>query len=241
MSNAIALLPVDQIERMATAIAQSGLFGAKTVDQALALMLIAQAEGKHPATAAQEYHIINGRPALKADAMLARFQASGGSVKWNETSDARADATFTHPQGGSITVDWDIKRAQMAGVTGNPTWKKYPRAMLRARVISEGVRACFPGATGGFYVPEEVQDFGPAAQPQRAKNADAVDVQPLPPADPWDPILQGEAGDAANKGLAAYQAWWKAQPVIFRDAAVATPQHAAFKDCATAVDAGVAA
>ena len=77
-----ALVPVDQIERMAISVAKSGLFGVKNPDQAMALMLIAQAEGLHPAIAARDYHIINGRPALRADAMLARFQNAGGRVEW---------------------------------------------------------------------------------------------------------------------------------------------------------------
>ncbi len=55
MSN---LVPVQDIERMALAVAKSGLFGVKTADEAMALMLIAQAEGQHPAIAARDYHII---------------------------------------------------------------------------------------------------------------------------------------------------------------------------------------
>jgi hypothetical protein len=50
----IAQMPLSDIERMAGAIAKSGLFGMKTPDQALALMLIAQAEGMHPALAARD-------------------------------------------------------------------------------------------------------------------------------------------------------------------------------------------
>ena len=68
MSN---IVPFDDQERMASAIAKSGLFGLKDQTQVLALMAVAQAEGRHPATVAKEYHIIQGRPALKADAMLA--------------------------------------------------------------------------------------------------------------------------------------------------------------------------
>lgn len=59
MSN--ALVPMNVIEKMGTAIAKSGLFGMKTPDQAVALMLIAQAEGMHPAIAARDYHVIQGR------------------------------------------------------------------------------------------------------------------------------------------------------------------------------------
>ena len=67
-----ALVPYNDIERMGSAIAKSGLFGIKTPEQAIALMLIAQAEGMHPAIAARDYHVISNRPTLKADAMLAR-------------------------------------------------------------------------------------------------------------------------------------------------------------------------
>ena len=172
MANEIALVPVSDIERMAQAIAKSGLFGVRTTEQAMALMLVAQSEGRHPASVAMEFHIIQGRPALKADAMLSRFQAAGGSVKWTAMTDERVCGIFTHPQGGSVEIDWDMRRAKAAQLTGKEgsMWVKYPRQMLRARVISEGVRACFPGATGGFYVPEEVQQFEPAKPAEKIIN-----------------------------------------------------------------------
>ena len=74
MSNLVTFQDMDQ---MAGAIAASGLFGMKDKNSVLALMAVAQAEGLHPATAARDFHIIQGRPALKADAMLARFQNTG--------------------------------------------------------------------------------------------------------------------------------------------------------------------
>lgn len=157
-----ALVPVDQIERMAVSVARSGLFGVKTSDQAMALMLIAQAEGLHPAIAARDYHVINGRPALRADAMLARFQAAGGKVEWGEYTDTRVVGKFSHPSGGSVEIAWTTKMAQDAGLTRNPTWKSYPRQMLRSRCISEGIRTVFPGVVVGTYTPEEVEDMAPA-------------------------------------------------------------------------------
>jgi len=156
-----ALVPVDQVERMALAVAKSGLFGVKTPDQAMALMLIAQAEGLHPAIAATHYHVINGRPTLKADAMMARFQTAGGSVRWGEYTDKRVVGTFSHPQGGSVEIEWTLDMAMAAGLTKNPTWKSYPRQMLRARCISEGIRTVFPGVVVGTYTPEEAEDMAP--------------------------------------------------------------------------------
>lgn len=150
--------PVSDLERMARAFAASKLFGVQNPEQALALCLVAQAEGRHPASAAQDYHIISGRPAKKADAMLRDFLSAGGKVEWHTLDDTQADATFSHPSGGSARIDWTMERAKAAGIN-NPMWKKYPRQMLRSRVVSEGVRTVCPGATSGMYVPEEVQDI----------------------------------------------------------------------------------
>lgn len=183
-----ALVPVDQIERMALAVAKSGLFGVKTPDQAMALMLVAQAEGMHPAIAARDYHVINGRPTLRADAMLARFQQAGGKVEWGEYTDQRVVGTFSHPQGGSVRIEWTTKMAQDAGLTRNPTWKSYPRQMLRARCISEGIRTIYPGVAIGTYTPEEAEDMAP--RPARDMGA-VEEVAPPPPPPP--PAVDVEA------------------------------------------------
>ncbi len=180
MSNQLTVQPVSvsDMERMATSIAKSGLFGMKTVDQALALMVVAAAEGKHPGSVAAEYHIIQGKASLKADAMLARFQQAGGKVEWHDHTDSKVSATFSHAQGGSLRIDWDLARAKAAGLGGKDNWAKYPRQMLRARVISEGVRAVFPAVLQGMYTPEEVVDFtsAPVAAPAAAK-APAADLK----------------------------------------------------------------
>jgi len=169
------LITVDQIQTMANAVVKSQLFGMKTVEQATALMLIAQAEGYHPALAARDYHIIQGRPTLKAETMMARFQQQGGKVDWKTLTDEEVTATFSHPSGGSATITWTFEQAKRAGLTGKDNWKNYPRAMLRARVVSEGIRTVFPGVVLGVYTPEEVQDI--PTQPQSRDMGSAVVVE----------------------------------------------------------------
>ncbi len=163
MSNAAnAVVPYADLERLAGAMVESNLFGIKTKAQAIALMAIANAEGKHPALAAQEYHIIQNRPALKADAMLARFQNAGGVVEWIEYTDAKVSGRFSHPTASPkpVLIEWTFAQAQKIGLAGKDNWKHYPRAMLRARVISEGVRTAYPGIAVGTYTVEEAQDMG---------------------------------------------------------------------------------
>ena len=129
-------------------------------------MCLAQANGLHPAKAAERYHIIQGRPAMKADAMLAAFQESGGKVRWVKRTEKECTLHLSHPQGGELDVTWSIDRATKAGLTGKSTWKQYPTQMLSARCVSEGVRALYPACLCGMYTPEEVADFDTKPAPQ---------------------------------------------------------------------------
>ncbi len=184
------MIPFNDVQRMGTAIARSGLFGLKNDAEAIALMLIAQSEGLHPASAARDYHIIQGRPSLKADAMLARFQQSGGTIKFTCLTESKVSAVFKHPQGGEVEIEWTLKMAENAelfkiengtrlqwqkGKWQKGNWHRYPRQMLRARVISEGVRTIFPSVCNGFYTPEEVENFD--TKPEEKKDPIKTDCE----------------------------------------------------------------
>ena len=159
----------DQIGRMAAAFAKGGLFGVKDVDQALSLMFYAQATGRHPALIMRDYDIIQGRLAKKSETMLRDFQASGGRVKWTQYNDAGAEAIFTHPLSPDpVTVKWDLDRAKKAGLAGKDgsMYTKYPAAMFRSRVVSEGVRTTAPDATEAMYTPQELQAMAAEETPE---------------------------------------------------------------------------
>lgn len=169
------VIPFDDVARMGQVMAQSKLFGIQNEQQAIALMLLCQSENLHPATAMRDYHLIQGRPALKADAMLARFQAAGGKVKWTSYTDERVEATFTHPAGDSITIEWTPQRVAKAKIS-NEMHSKYPRQMLKARCISEGIRAIYPGVLSGMCAPEELQEISESAAPVSTPHPSRVDA-----------------------------------------------------------------
>lgn len=214
-ASASILMPFNELSKIAEAIAKSGLFGVKEPAQAIALCLIAQAEGRHPASAAMDYHVIQNRPSLKADTILARFLAAGGKVEWHRLDRECADATFSHPQGGTVRIDWHLADAkkimfeewvdlpngkrgkQPRPLTTKENWLNYPRAMLRARCISEGCRTVYPGATSGMYTPEEVRDM----TPEREINGTVVEMHRNAPEPPPDPPIG--AGSNAHKALEA--------------------------------------
>ena len=224
--NTTALVPLHDIREMAASIAKSNLFGAKTPDQAMALMLIAQAEGTHPALAARDYHIIQGRPALKADAMLSRFQAAGGVVEWQDYTDAKVSGRFSHPKSSPkpVLIEWTLAMAQRIGLAGKDNWKNYPRQMLRARVISEGCRTVYPGISIGIYTVEEAQDM----LPERNMGAAQV-VGEIPQDDVEKKIAEIQAATSRD----ALQALWKAAAEACR-AANDAQAHARIKQAVMA-------
>jgi hypothetical protein len=169
------IVPLADIHQMAEVAAKSRMFGFKNPEEAMAIMLLCQAENLHPAVAMRDFHVIQGRPALKADAMLARFQQAGGKVEWKEYTDAKVTGVFSHPQGGTLEVSWTLQQAKSIGIATKDNWKNYPRAMLRARVVSEGIRSVYPGCVVGVYTPEEVQDFTPAPAPKDMGMAQRVE------------------------------------------------------------------
>jgi len=151
---------VSELETIADTMAKSGLFGVKRKEEALALMLVAQAQGIPAAQACVDFDIIQGKPAMTARAMLARFQQSGGVIKWKEYTDKACEAEFSHPQCPvPVSIRWSLEDAARAGLSGKQNWKSYPRQMLSSRVMSEGVDRCYPAASAGFYPPEVVRDF----------------------------------------------------------------------------------
>ncbi len=181
--NIVPVFTMSDIERIATAIARGGLFGVKDPNAVLTLCLLAQAEGQHPAVVMRDYDLIQGKPAKKSEAMLRDFISSGGRVTWNRLDDECADATFSHPQGGEVTINWTMARAAKAQLAGKDMWKKFPRQMLRSRVVSEGIRTVCPSATSGLYVPEEIRDFGsdtPSDTPATPQAKRARDLKPEP-------------------------------------------------------------
>lgn len=177
---------IPEMKEMAIAIVESGLFGGiKTESQAMTLMLLSQAKGMHPVLILEDYDIVAGRPAMKSQRMLAKFQQAGGIMRWLQRDDEKCSAEFSHPSCPEPTVvEWTMKMAVKAGLANKDIWKQYPRPMLSNRVISEGVRYVYPSAIGGdVYTPDEIEQFEarpPTAAEKRAatkaveKKAEAV-------------------------------------------------------------------
>ena len=162
-----------EMVQMSEYLAKSRLIkGVETPEQAFGLMLFAQSQGLHPGTVVSRYHLMDGSPSMKSDVMLAEFQADGGRVEWHRSDDEVADASFVHPTyhpkpfrvsfslaklvESEIAMAWDRQKNQWV-LKAN--YRKSPAAMLRARVVTAGIRAVHPGVQHGIYAPEELDSL----------------------------------------------------------------------------------
>jgi hypothetical protein len=105
--------------------------------------------------------VINGKPALSAELMLALIykRVPGARVvfktpKEKQHLECEIEA-FRGASPGQVFT-FSMQDAERAGLLGNPSWKKYPQAMLRARCISAMARAVFPDAIMACHTPEEL-------------------------------------------------------------------------------------
>lgn len=172
--------PLEFIDQMGKSFHQSQIMGVSTPGDGAVLALTCMCEGITPLEFAKTYHIINGRPSMRADMMAAKFRGAGGKVKWVNLGDdgKAAEAEFTF-DGQSLPIKYTIEDAK--AVVGDKldkpdsNWRKDRGAMLRARLITKAIRILAPELIAGVYTPEELEDSGvaPAADAKPAKKSQA--------------------------------------------------------------------
>ena len=139
-------------------------------------------EGMSPFEFERTYHIIEGRPAKKAPALLAEFQRRGGRHKIHKMTEAEFSATVTHPElcPDGLTLTLTMKDLEKRGLTQGKNglkknYRQAPAAMLKWRALTELIRSVDPAIISGMYVAEETEAFD-GAEPVIARVA-PEDVQ----------------------------------------------------------------
>jgi hypothetical protein len=191
-----AALPVRNMEELAVAgnlLAQSGMFGIQNAAAGFVVAATCHQQGITLMDFRRTYHIVDGTPSMRADAMLAEFHKIGGKHKILEISLNRASVELEidgEKFESAFTMD-DAKRTGDCfngdGKTLKHNWAHRPDDMLWARAVSRGVRRLRPGIVAGLYTPEEVQDFNdakpvraaaPIAPEEAARRVEATVVPP---------------------------------------------------------------
>lgn len=134
--------------------------------------------GWSPTTAMSNIQVIEGRPSLSAQAMVALVRHHGHALDGETSSTAAKVTGMRSDTGDSMTFEftvWDAARAGLCtvddnGVTqartsrGKPLpWETYPASMCWARAVSQLCRMLFPDVLMSVsYTPEEVESFSSA-------------------------------------------------------------------------------
>ena len=166
-----ALEAVDQLGQW---LASSGMFGCERLEQGRVLAMACFSERKNPLEIARTYHLIHGRLAMRADAMLAEFRNRGGKVIWKRTDKQAAVAEWKY-DGTEIQLSFTIEDAKQAGLLPakpGSAWNRYPDALLRARLISKAVRMLAPEVCAGAYTPEELHEIDTPPSPLKLASAE---------------------------------------------------------------------
>ena len=93
---------------------ESGMFGCEKIEQGEVIALMCICQNKSPDEILRTYHFINGKLSMRADAMLAGFQARGGKIEWKKHDREAAVAIFTPKDGAPIEISYTIEDAQKA-------------------------------------------------------------------------------------------------------------------------------
>ena len=150
----------DDMLRVAQTLIQSGFLPPqiKTPAQAVAIIMKGRELGIPEMQALSQINIIQGKPALAAELMLALAATRSGVVAEEiESSDSVCILKFSRPGRKPHTESFTIEDAKKLGIAGKDNYSKQPRVMLRWRCVSAGVRFYCPEALGGAsYTPEEL-------------------------------------------------------------------------------------
>lgn len=155
--------------------------------------------GLKPLQAMQNIAVINGRPSLWGDAVIALARNSAVCEYIIETQTATEATCRVKRRGEPEQVrTFSMIDAKVAGLAGKQgPWTQYPKRMMQMRARAFAIRDVFPDVLKGLPVAEEVldlpRDMGPAQT-----------VRPEIPED-----LLNQAHEAAEHGVAAYQKFWK--------------------------------
>lgn len=151
----------DEVEKAAKAMAGSGFFAdTRQASQAIVKILAAREIGLGPFAGMTGVNIIQGKPAFGANIMAACVKKSGRyNYRVTEMNDKACTIEFMERLDGKWSTSGESKfTIDDARKAGTKNLDKFPRNMLFARAMSNGVRWYCPDVMNGsvVYTPEEL-------------------------------------------------------------------------------------
>lgn len=162
MSNQLALVQASEwntLLEMAGTLVQSGFLpnAINTPQKAVTIILAGRSLGIDEWAALSNINVIQGKPTISSQLMLALINRSGQLENIDFDGDAQ-HCTVTMKRFGrsAHTETFTMQHAAALGFAGKDNWKKQPAVMLKWRAVAACARVVFPDVILGFYTPEEM-------------------------------------------------------------------------------------
>ena len=146
----------------------------KTGWQFAVIAATGQEFGMKPMRAIRSLAMVKGKVVESADSQLARFKAAGGRSQFEVLDETKAVLHLIHPNGDKHTESFTIEDAKRAGLSSNSNYSKFPKAMLRSRAITAGLKSVGWEGAVGAYDPDELRSeefpertYEPAKEPAK--------------------------------------------------------------------------
>lgn len=173
----------------------------------LVAMMMGSEIGLNPIQALQNIAVINGKPAIYGDALLALVQShsafGGHEESFDEATMTATCTVWRKNDATKHTVTFSKADAEKASLWGKQgPWQSYPKRMLMWRARGYALRDKFADALGGLITVEEARDIpeereinpAPQAQQPQAQQPQALPHYPTEDFETnfpkWEAVIQ---------------------------------------------------
>jgi hypothetical protein len=141
------------------------------------ILSMGQELGISPALALSSIHVIEGKPTLSADLMVAVTKSRGVCQSFRLIESTEERATYEAHRVGDpepTRLTFTLEDAKKLDLLGKHNWKKQPKTMLRKRCKAALCREVFEDILAGFYDPEELERTRAEAVPRGVEGVKAA-------------------------------------------------------------------
>lgn len=164
-----------EAKQFATELASSNLVPKQYVGKPLDILVAIQwgtELGLAPMQSLQNIAVINGKPSVYGDALMALVQANPACEGIEEFFEGEGTSNpvavcIAHRRGRKpVTARFSVEDAKRAGLWNKQgPWTQYPKRMLQMRARGFALRDSFPDALKGLITVEEAQDYPEETKP----------------------------------------------------------------------------
>lgn len=157
----IAPRTLDEVVTLSEKLAKSSLLPEALrgkVPEVMMQIMSGQELGLAPMASLRSFSIIQGKPVMSADAMVALVLGSGKCEYFRRVSESDKEVTYATKRRGEPErrCQWTIEMAKQAALHQKDNWRTFPRAMLASRAKSELARDVYPDVLAGVFTADEL-------------------------------------------------------------------------------------